>query len=84
MSDDGLKYIYLATTGDEMLHDLRVDPFELVDLAHNASYAARLGRLRAALVEQFEREGRGLNWVSRSSGLVVRPQGTVYGPNFPR
>jgi arylsulfatase A-like enzyme len=83
VSADGLKYIYLATTGAEMLHDLSVDPHEMVDFAGNASYAARLSALRAALGAQFLREGRGPTWVTPEGALVIRPEGTVYGPNFP-
>jgi arylsulfatase A-like enzyme len=84
VTQEGLKYIYLATDGAEMLHNLTADPFEMVDVAGDAAYAAPLARLRADMGAQFLREGRGPAWVSPATRLPVpRPLGTVYGPNFP-
>jgi arylsulfatase len=83
VTDANMKYIYLATTGDEMLHDLAADPHEMVDVAGDARYAAQLVALRGALAAQFLREGRGPNWVTPDGTLVMRPTGTTYGPNFP-
>lgn len=83
VTDDGMKYIFLATTGEELLHNLTADPFEMADVAGDARYAGRLAELRAALGAQFLREGRGPAWVSAGGAPVVREQGTTYGPNFP-
>jgi arylsulfatase A-like enzyme len=83
VSDDNIKYIYFATTGGEMLHNLTADPFEMVDVADDAKYAAQLAALRNSLAAQFLREGRGPKWVTAEGMLVVRPLGTTYGPNFP-
>ena len=83
VNDENLKYIYLATTGEEMLHDLNADPYEMVDVAGDAKYATQLVALRSALAAQFLREGRGADWVTADGALVVRPEGLTYGPNFP-
>ena len=78
-----MKYIFLATTGQEMLHNLTADPFEIVDVAMEPAYQVVLTRMRAEMGAQFISEGRGSGWVV--GGLpVVRPQGTTYGPNFPK
>ena len=81
--DDALKYIFLATSGDEQLFNLTDDPHELRDVADAPAYAPALRELRDAMGAQFLAEGRGDAWVTPAGVPVVRPQGQVYSPHFP-
>ena len=83
LTDGRLKYIYRAWRGDEQLFNLSADPTESRDLAGAPAYTAVLADWRRRMVAQFEREGRGPEWVMEGK-LVVREQGQTYGPNFPQ
>jgi len=58
LTDGREKYIWFPTTGDEQLFDLRADPGELHDLAHDPAHKEQLdlwrGRLIAELAERPE------------------------------
>jgi arylsulfatase len=79
-----MKYIFLATTGQEMLHNLTADPFEIADVSMEPAYQGVLTSMRTEMGAQFISEGRGPGWVGSDGLPVVRPQGTTYGPNFPK
>ena len=64
------------------LFDLAADPKETRDLAPLSAHAASLARFRAAMVAQFEREGRGPGWV-KDGKLVPRPRAQQYSPHYP-
>ena len=65
------------------LFDLTADPREEKDLSTSASSPCLLRFYRAALAAQFEREGRGKEWVLPNGTLPARPVGQLYGPNYP-
>lgn len=77
------KYVLWAADLSESLFDLAVDPYEMHDLAGNASYAPVLATWRQRLVQQFQDEGRGSSWVTADGRLVARPQSQLYSPNYP-
>ena len=54
-----LKYVFNAQDGSEELFDLRADPKETINLATKPAHSRSVARLRAALVKQYQREGRG-------------------------
>ena len=81
--DGHIKYIFHAQHATEQLFDLGADPYERNDLAASPAHAATLTALRAALVAQFEREGRGPVWVRPNGTLPARPESQNYGPNYP-
>eukprot|EP00928_Gymnodinium_smaydae_P025475 TRINITY_DN20271_c0_g2_i3.p1 TRINITY_DN20271_c0_g2~~TRINITY_DN20271_c0_g2_i3.p1 ORF type:complete len:568 (-),score=44.84 TRINITY_DN20271_c0_g2_i3:102-1805(-) len=85
LTDGDVKYIFHADTMAEQLFNLTADPGEKVDLAASAddSYTeALLAKWRERLIDQFERENRGLGWVS-GGHLVRRPIPCLYSPHFP-
>ena len=82
LADSGTKYVYRAFFGDEQLFNTTADPYELVDLAGDPAHAETLKLWRSRMVDQFEREGRGPEWV-KDGALVPRPQSINYGPNYP-
>jgi hypothetical protein len=73
---------HTAPAARSQLFDLAADPKESTDLAPLPAHAPTLARLRAAMVQQFEREGRGPAWV-KDGRLVPRPTSQKYGPNYP-
>jgi arylsulfatase len=81
-SSPPMKYVFLAPTGEEQLFDLKVDPRETRNVAADPKHTDALVRLRAAMVGQFEREGRGPAWV-KDGKLMPRPASQSYGPNYP-
>lgn len=82
ITDGNLKYIFEAQNGHVQLFDLSKDPQETRNVANDPAYVGRQEALRAALVKQYEAEGRGPMWV-RHGQLVARPNGQGYGPNYP-
>ena len=82
LTDGMIKYIFNAFSATEQLFNLTVDPYELQDLSSNASFASELAKWRLRLVEQFEREKRGQEWV-KDGKLQRRTEGQVYSPNYP-
>lgn len=80
----GLKYIFWAPTGEEQLFDLNKDPYEMIDLSTDPSYQNSLLAMRALLVEQFNSENRGPEWVDSNGKLLIRTQGQTYSPNYPK
>ena len=77
-----LKYIFLAFWAAEQLFDLSADPNEMTNLAPDPHYALELAAWRAAMVQQFESEGRGPSWV-KGGMLQQRVVGQLCSPNFP-
>ena len=84
VEESGLKYIFWATSGEEMLFNISSDPHEMHDLSSEPPFEPHVTRLRLAMGAQFMREGRGPSWVDASRGTpVIRPSGQVYSPLFP-
>ena len=84
VTEEGLKYIFQATDGEEQLFNLTEDPHEMRNVAGEGGYAAPLAALRAALGAQWVGEGRGKGWVDGMGLPVARgAAGQVYSPNFP-
>ena len=77
-----LKFVFLAFWPREQLFDLSNDPHEMLDRAEDAQYAQELAAWRAAMVAQFEAEGRGEAWV-KGGQLQRRENGQLCSPNFP-
>jgi hypothetical protein len=82
LSDGRMKYIYHPWADDEQLFNLTADPDEAVEIARRPEYAAELAKWRSRMVQQFEREGRGEDWVSGGK-LVKRMKSTTYSPHYP-
>ncbi|EGD73403.1 ADP ribosylation factor [Salpingoeca rosetta] len=82
MADTEMKYIFHAFDATEQLFNISADPHELHDLSGDPAYQLELALWRGRMVAQFEREGRGSNWVVNST-LLQRTHGQVYSPNFP-
>ena len=52
-----MKYEYMIRGGDELLFDLRTDPWELENLAQVSGYRSELERMRGKLVGRLEMAG---------------------------
>lgn len=76
------KYVFNAYFASEQLFCLDDDPNETYDLADVEKYNNTLLTWRQRLIEQFEREGRGEEWV-RDNVLQPRVKSTVFASNFP-
>ena len=74
------KYIYNALNGSEQLFCLSRDPNETVDLA--STEVEVLVEWRSRMVDQFEREQRGQEWVWQGT-LRTRINSTLFGPHYP-
>lgn len=83
LTDGKMKYIFNAQYAQEQLFNLTADPGEQSELSKNLKYKAELTLWRGRMVSQFEKEKRGVEWV-QGGKLVARPNGTKYGPNFPK
>ena len=81
-SDGKTKYIFRAYFADEQLFDLTSDPHEMHNLAEDPAWQDTLKTWRERLVEQFEREQRGPEWV-KDGVLQRRVKGQVYSPHYP-
>eukprot|EP01083_Nonionella_stella_P082556 227880_1 len=80
------KYIFNAYFANESLFDMIQDPNEMNDLAplapHNASLNDILVQWRSKLIDMFEKQRRGPNWVQNGT-LKQRIKGQTYGLNYP-
>ena len=76
------KYIFVAHDASERLFCLDDDPNETYDLAPLNEYHSTLVTWRSRLIDQFETEGRGSNWVVNKI-LQARPNSTLFGHNYP-
>mmetsp|Transcript_45911 Transcript_45911/g.120372 ORF Transcript_45911/g.120372 Transcript_45911/m.120372 type:complete len:204 (+) Transcript_45911:845-1456(+) len=83
LTDGRLKYVYRAWDGGDQLFNLTQDPYEATDLAVLPEYADVVAHWRRRMVDQFEAEGRGPDWVQHAQ-LMVRPNGQTYSPNYPQ
>merc|ERR1712157_522016 len=81
LTDGQFKFIFHASTGQEQLFNLTADPQESRDLANDAQWAPVLQLWRLRLVQQFEEERRGPEWVV--NGQLVRRRPCNYSPNYP-
>ena len=75
-----IKYIFNAHTGSEQLFNLTTDPDESADIS--GSDAELLALWRGRMVNQFEQEGRGEQFV-KDGALVLRPEAILHSPFFP-
>lgn len=71
-----MKYIYSAADRKEWLFDLRKDPSETKNWAHNPSYSETLSRLRNQLVTRFEAD-------NYQSAVTDGHWHTYTSPDFP-
>jgi len=76
------KYIFYSLNGAEQLFCLSSDPNEMNELSTDTQWSHMIGHWRETMVKQFEREGRGTDWV-RNGRLVPRTKPTIFGPNYP-
>eukprot|EP00039_Didymoeca_costata_P028213 m.20354 g.20354 ORF g.20354 m.20354 type:complete len:699 (-) comp6817_c0_seq1:68-2164(-) len=83
LSDGKMKYVFRAFFGDEQLFNLTADPYEMVELSSHSEYSAELAKWRQRMVQQFEREGRGPNWVQNGK-LMQRTKPQPLSPNYPK
>lgn len=81
VSEDGFKYVYDASTGDEQLFDLNEDPYELVDLG--GVEVEKVEYWRGKLVEQFKREGRGSLFLTEEGFLIKHRLPLLFSPSYP-
>lgn len=83
LTDGRMKYIFQAYFPSEQLFDLSNDPGEHYDLSTSEDWQEELVKWRTRMVEQFEREGRGPEWVEYGE-LMRRVDGQLYSPNYPK
>jgi len=76
------KYIFNGYDASEQLFCLVNDPNETYDLAPLPEYSYILSTWRERLVVQFNKEGRGQDWV-HDNQLQSRYDKILYGDNFP-
>lgn len=82
LTDGHMKYVFRAYFDDEQLFNLDSDPTELWNLAGETDWQAELQQWRQRMVEQFEEEERGPDWV-RDGRLMRRVDGQLYSPHYP-
>lgn len=82
LTDGQIKYVFRAWADDEQLFNLTADPDETTEVSGLPEYSAELKLWRSRLVQQYEKEGRGNDWV-RNGKLVKRTKSTTYSPNYP-
>jgi len=83
LTDGKMKYVVRAMDGQEQLFNLTADPYEEAEVSGVAAYASVLKLWRSRLVQQFEHEGRGNQWV-RNGKLMHRRKSQTYSPHFPK
>ena len=83
LTDGHVKYIYRAYFGDEQLFNVDTDVEENTNLAKDEEWENVLSEWRERMVNQFEMEGRGSEWVQNGK-LVKRVKGMLYSPNYPK
>ncbi len=82
LTDGQIKYVFRAYYPDEQLFDLSKDHMELSNLGSDPQWKSTLLKWRQRMIEQFEKEGRGEEWVK--DGVLQRREKTqVYSPNYP-
>ncbi len=81
VTDGRRKFIFHAGNGEEQFFDLEHDPYELHDLAGDASRLAEVAVWRGHMVAHLEK--RGEPWVVNGR-LGLRPKSQLYSPNYPR
>jgi len=79
---DYWKFILIAFDASERLFCLSNDPNETYDLSTVIELDGILSAWRHRMVEQFEREGRGNEWVVNGI-LQPRTKQKIHGANFP-
>ena len=82
LTDGKMKYVFRAYYPDEQLFDLTQDHKELKNLASDPNWKNTLLEWRGRMVDQFEREGRGDDWV-KNGQLMQRQKTQVYSPHYP-
>jgi hypothetical protein len=81
LTDGREKYVFRAWYGDEQFFDTEQDPYEVSEVSKERQ--DDVSKWRERLVEQFESEGRGSDWVSSDGSLPRRTSGKTYSPNYP-
>ena len=82
LTDGHTKYIFRAYFGDEQLFDLDSDPREMTNLARVGEWQTVLAMWRERMVQQFEKEDRGPDWV-QDGKLMRRTKSQTYSPHYP-
>jgi arylsulfatase len=82
LTDGNEKYVFRAWYGDEQFFDIEKDPNELVEVSEQRR--EDVSKWRKRLVNQFESERRGTDWVSDDGALQRRLNGETYSPNYPK
>ena len=81
ITDGYWKYIFQAYDGSELLFNLDDDPHELSDVSGTMQEIIIF--MRRNMVQQFQTEGRGEEWV-KDDKLLKREKGMLYSPNYPK
>ena len=81
-TDGRVKYVFRAYFPNEQLFDLVNDPHEMHDLSEEPKWKDELLKWRNRLIQQFERENRGPQWV-RDGRLQRRTKSQPYSPHYP-
>ena len=82
LTDGRTKYVFRAYLDDEQLFDLNSDPHEMMNLAGVREWQSTLELWRKRMVEQFQWEERGPDWVQNGT-LMRRIHGQIYSPHYP-
>ena len=77
------QYIFNSFDGREQLFNVTSDRYEKRDLALESEYQEELGVWRQRMVEQFEEEGRGEEWVKDGELIMRKDNSLTHSPNFP-
>ena len=76
------KYIFQANFPKEQLFNLVNDPHEMHDLSKDPNWRDELLKWRNRLIEQFEKEKRGPEWV-KNGKLQPRRKLYLHSPHYP-
>ena len=79
LTDDQYKYIYFTANGDQLLFDIKNDPYETKDLASDEANVKLLLSWRKKMVGFLSE--RGETWV-KDGDLALQPMRVRYGPNY--
>ena len=82
LTDGQMKYVFQAYFPDEQLFDLSKDHMELTNLATDPQWKSTLLKWRERMIEQFEKEERGEEWV-KNGVLQRRVKNQLYSPHYP-
>ena len=80
LTDGRWKYIFHARDGEEQLFDLEHDPHEMNDLASDAEHVSEVKHWRDRLMEHLQERGEAF---VKGGKLALRPESTLYSPNYP-